>query len=56
MKEKYDEDKQPPKILKAQVEGDYLKAGVERSFFWELRESINTISTGEYNTRMFLST
>lgn len=35
----------PQNILKAQVQEDYLRAGRGRSFFWELPESINTIST-----------
>lgn len=41
----YKDSSPPPNILKAQVEEDYLRAGVGRSFFRELPESINTIST-----------
>lgn len=53
----YYKGRQPPQnILKAQVEEDYLKAGVGRSFFWELPESINTISTENIIQECFLST
>lgn len=54
---RYYKDSQPPQnILKAQVEEDYLKAGVGRSFFWELPESINIISTENIIQECFLST